>query len=178
MKNQRGVIALVTLGTVIFMLAFLLSSFVIIQNRLQSQAEIKKETANLYAKDLDNIENIYQSYFAKDTDVVPITNEEQLLNIGTGKEFMIDGKFYKYTPEKNYILKGNLEINIEKYINEYSDKVKTHTVNNTSVYTWIGINELKSRNFLTGKFNGQNYTIEIITGENVITYDKSNNFSI
>ena len=45
MKNQKGAIALVTLGTVIFMLAFLLSSFVIIQNRIQAQAEIKKETA-------------------------------------------------------------------------------------------------------------------------------------
>ena len=87
MKNQKGAIALVTLGTVIFMLAFLLSSFVIIQNRIQAQAEIKKETAKLYEKDLENRETIYQKYFAASTEIVPITNAEQLLSIGSNKEF-------------------------------------------------------------------------------------------
>lgn len=44
MKKNRGAITIITLVTVLFMLSFLISTFVIIQNRRQAQEEIKRKT--------------------------------------------------------------------------------------------------------------------------------------
>jgi len=59
MKQERGAITIITLVTILFMLAFLISTYTIIANRRQIQAEIKQETAKIYEKDMDNIEQIY-----------------------------------------------------------------------------------------------------------------------
>ena len=59
MKNQRGAITIITLVTILFMLAFLISTFTIIANRRQIQAEIKQETKEIYEKDIENREQIY-----------------------------------------------------------------------------------------------------------------------
>lgn len=180
MKNEKGAITLLTLGTVIFMMAFLLSSFVIISNRMQSQVEMKKEIAKLYAKDLGNEENIYKEYFASSTDEVPITNAEQLLKIGTGKEIAVAGKIYKCDKNKNYVLKRNIEVDAEAYANkaEYSNMFKKVSVSDTMVNTWIGKTDLTSKGLLTGTFTGGNYAIQVITTKKIITYDKNNSFSI
>ncbi len=61
MKNEKGAITLVTLATVIFMLAFLLSSFIIISNRLQAQVEIKRETKKIYESEVENVDKIYNN---------------------------------------------------------------------------------------------------------------------
>lgn len=177
MRNQRGAIALITLATVIFMMAFLLSSFIIISNRLQSQSEIKKETAKTYGVDLDNKEEIYRNYFASETASIPITTVEQLLSIGTNKEFVIDGKIYKYASDRNYILRRNLDFDVEDYREEYPNVINQTVVNGTSVYTWIGVNTLKSKNILSGKFDGQTYKIKILTEGKTVEYSSTNNFS-
>lgn len=44
MKKERGSITIITIVTILFMLSFLISTFVIIQNRRQEQAEIKRKT--------------------------------------------------------------------------------------------------------------------------------------
>ena len=54
MKKERGAITLITLVTILFMLAFLVSTFTIIMNRRQSQAEIKRETKEIYESDFSN----------------------------------------------------------------------------------------------------------------------------
>lgn len=119
MKSERGAITLVTLATVVFILAFLLSSYVIIMNRLQAQAEIKRETGNIYSEGIENIEEVYQSFFAGETEIVPVTNAEQLLSIGTGKQMAVNGKIYEYLPDKTYELKNDIEVNEEEYGDEY-----------------------------------------------------------
>lgn len=44
MKKERGAITLLTLITILFMLSFLISTYVIIANRRQAQEEIKRKT--------------------------------------------------------------------------------------------------------------------------------------
>ena len=58
-KKERGAITIITLVTILFMLAFLISTYTIIANRRQIQVEIKQETAKIYEKDINNIEQIY-----------------------------------------------------------------------------------------------------------------------
>ena len=60
-KGEQGAITIITLVTILFMLAFLVSTYTIIANRRQVQAEIKQETAKIYEKDIDNLEQIYKN---------------------------------------------------------------------------------------------------------------------
>jgi len=59
MKQERGAITILTLVTILFMLAFLISTYKIIANRRQIQAEIKQETKKIYEENMDNREQIY-----------------------------------------------------------------------------------------------------------------------
>ena len=63
MKNEKGAITLITLGTIIFILVFLVSSFVIISNKLQAQIAIKKEMKNIYEREVKDVDQIYDAYY-------------------------------------------------------------------------------------------------------------------
>ena len=65
MKKERGAITIITLTTVLFMLAFLISTYIIIENRRQAQLETKRETLAIYEKDVDNVDEIYTEMAAK-----------------------------------------------------------------------------------------------------------------
>ena len=47
MRKQRGAITLITLATILLMLAFLISTFTIIMNRRQAQSEVKRKTKEI-----------------------------------------------------------------------------------------------------------------------------------
>ncbi len=65
MKKENGAITVITLVTMLFMLAFLLSTYTIITNRRQAQAELKEEMRKTYETEVDNVEEIYNDYVAK-----------------------------------------------------------------------------------------------------------------
>lgn len=44
MKKERGAITLITLVTIVFMISFLIGTYVIMSNRRQTQEEIKRKT--------------------------------------------------------------------------------------------------------------------------------------
>ena len=175
MRSQRGATTLITLVTVIFILGFLLSSYIIIQNRLQSQAEIKREITELYGKDVENIDEIYSSHMANPTAVVPIKTAKQLLSVGTGEKFVIDGTIYEYDSDKDYELKNDIEMDVEEYREDYLNEFSTIVSNST--YTWNGINALKEVDELKGDFNGNGFQVFVKTSNGVIAYNESNEFS-
>lgn len=159
MKSERGAITLVTLATVVFILAFLLSSYVIIMNRLQAQAEIKREIGNVYSNGIENIEEVYQSFFARGTEIVPVTNAEQLLSIGTGRKMAINGKIYEYSPEKTYELKNDIEVNEEEYGNTYSS---TFSINQRRMKMKV------AKNVEDYEYNGSYYTFTALEEGNYL----------
>ena len=59
MRKQRGAITLITLATILLMLAFLISTFTIIMNRRQAQSEVKRKTKEIYESDVGNEEELY-----------------------------------------------------------------------------------------------------------------------
>ena len=44
LKKERGAITLITLVTIVFMISFLIGTYVIMSNRRQAQEEIKRKT--------------------------------------------------------------------------------------------------------------------------------------
>ena len=127
MKKERGAITLITLVTILFMLAFLVSTFTIIMNRRQSQAEIKRETKEIYESDVENAEQVYKSYFAGENEIIPILNTDNLLKVCKIIQEDTDGyifakdKIYKCTASSNYKLEANLVLNDADYIDKYPE---------------------------------------------------------
>lgn len=109
MKKERGAITLITLATILFMIAFLISTFTIIMNRRQAQAEIKKETKEIYESEVEKAEEIYNSYFAEKNSQIPIKSASHLSKIRTGKNIVVSGKIYKCSEEAEYNISDTLE---------------------------------------------------------------------
>lgn len=124
MKKERGSITIITLITILFMLSFLISTYVIISNRRQAQTEIKRETQEIYEDNVEDIDEIYNSYFAEDNEVIPIYTLEQLFKVGTGEKAVINNKIYTLTSSANYNLMTNLDFKTA----DYEGKIPTENV--------------------------------------------------
>ena len=109
LKSEKGAITIIVLVSVLFFVSFLISSYVIVTNKVQMQKEIIEETQKIY-EPKSSIEEIYSSYFITN-EVIPIYTAEQLLAIGQeNKQVNINGKFYTFTNKNTYILKNDLTI--------------------------------------------------------------------
>lgn len=131
MRKQRGAITLITLATILLMLAFLISTFTIIMNRRQAQSEVKRKTKEIYESDVGNEEELYNNYFADTSEVIPITTVEQLLKVGTDEYIESNGIIYKCTVAASYRLDAELELidseYLDKYPNQFGEQTWTET---------------------------------------------------
>ena len=109
-KSEKGAITILVLVSVLSMLSFLISSYVIIANKVQEQKEIIVQTRSVYGNyDLDEI---YDSYF-NNGEVVPIYDTNQLFKLGTnvnGTIKQMNNKIYTFSNTGKYILMEDLEI--------------------------------------------------------------------
>ena len=137
MKNERGVITILTLVTILFMIAFLLSTYVIVANRRQAQAEVKKGIQEIYGTDIENIESIYAEYFADEGEAIPIYTAEDLFKVGTGKCIVTNNKIYQCLENSDYILLSNIEFKVADYLEKNPDvfieKTYTETITKTEM---------------------------------------------
>ena len=121
MKKERGSKTIITLTTILFLISFLISTYIIIANKRQAQEEIRRKTELLYESDVENAEEIYNGYFADANTVIPISNVDQLLKIGTNKYIVSGNKVYKCTPSARYKLVTSLKFNVKDYLTKYPD---------------------------------------------------------
>lgn len=146
-KSESGAITILVLVSVLFMLSFLISSYVIIANKVQAQKEIIAQTKSIYEN--YNLEDIYNSYFGKN--IIPITDKEQLLSIGTGNDKIIDGNYYDFANNKEtvYLLMNDIEFTA------YTEETLKDENGN---YYWTPIGE---RTDLLAGFEGNNNKIRV-----------------
>ena len=167
-KSEKGAITILVLVSVLFMLSFLISSYVIIANKVQTQKEIIAQTRSIYEN--YNLEDIYNSYFGKN--IIPITNKEQLLAIGTGTNKIINGSYYNFSNNKEtiYLLMNDIEFTAYE-----EETLKDENGN----YYWTPIGE---RTDLLAGFEGNNNKIRVkyIDDENeeyTVEYSNKENYS-
>lgn len=100
-KNQNGAITLLVLVSMLFFVTFLASTYMILSNKAQTQIEMTAQTKATYNS--VNATDLYNSYFG-DT-VIPIYTVEQLLNIGTDQNIVINetGRKDIYIFKSSYI---------------------------------------------------------------------------
>ncbi|MBQ2916756.1 MAG: hypothetical protein IJE59_01025 [Clostridia bacterium] len=161
LKSQNGAITMLVLISIMFLISFLISTYVLVMHKAQSQKEIVEETKKIYESPF-TMEEIYNSYF-NSGNIVPIYTVEQLLYMGTGKQNVnINGKYYNFNNDENtiYVLMNDLEFNAYQ---EYGED-----------YYWEPIG---NREDLSAKFEGNNYVIEVNYKEYTKVYSKDNEFS-
>lgn len=104
LKNEKGAITILVLISILFMVSFLISSYVIIANKVKTQKEVIEQTRKIYEE--GNIEDIYINYFS--TEIIPIYNAEQLIRIGSDDKYLIGNKYYELSENATYILMDNI----------------------------------------------------------------------
>lgn len=190
-KSENGVITMITLVTVLFMISFLISSYIIVANKVKTQKEMLAETKAIY-EPKSTMEEIYNSYFSNEN-IIPIYTVEQLLNMGSGQQNVyINGKYYNFTNDENtiYMLMNDLSFRASDYeenkIEETGEYYWTPVGNRILEYENLTDEELADEeivsNYFQAKFEGKNNIIEVIyLDENNTEYSKkylaSNNYS-
>ena len=101
LKSENGAIAILVLISLVFLTTFLISSYVIMSNKMQSQRKVISDTKDIYEN--YDLNQMYESYFDKSRDGLP-DNVEQLEYIeSTGTQYIDTGVFPS----------NNLKINIK-----------------------------------------------------------------
>lgn len=113
LKRENGAITIITLVSILFMVSFLISSYILISNKVKAQKDMIAETRKTYESPL-TMEEIYNSYIASN-EMIPIYNLDQLLNIGNGTTQVINNKYYSFTNNATYLLMNDLECDEVKY---------------------------------------------------------------
>lgn len=137
-KNQKGAVTLLVLVTILFFVTFLISTYLLVSNRAQSQLEMAKETKRIHAS--DDTEGIYNSLIGGN--IVPVYTVDQLLAMGMEVNKPINelgGRIYSFSEEATYVLMNDLEFESDdwtpiwdmlqwEWINGFEGNGKTITV--------------------------------------------------
>ena len=94
LKKENGAITIIVLVSVLFMVSFLISSYILVSNKLKSQKDILEETERVYDS-TETMEDIYNSYIGN-SEIIPIYTMEQLLKIGSNETIQVKEKFYNF----------------------------------------------------------------------------------
>ena len=148
LKSEKGAITIVVLASMLFLLAFLMSAYMIVANKAKKQKEISQEIQEMYSKHED-LEETYNKYI--NNDVIPIYTVEQLLKIGSQEDLLIDNKYCKMTWDATYALMNDLVI----------------------TENWTPINS--NPNFI-GNFIGNGHIVTVKVNNVSTVYSNVNNF--
>ena len=85
LKSENGAIAIIVLVSVLFLTMFLISSYMVISNKLKTQKEVIDQTRQIYEN--YDLAEIYNSFF--NNGAIPIYSKEQYLKIGSNEKVMI-----------------------------------------------------------------------------------------
>lgn len=114
LKSQNGAIAIIVLVSVLFLTMFLISSYMVISNKLKTQKEVIDQTRQIYEN--YDLAEIYNSFF--NNGAIPIYSNNEYLSVGKNEKIIIPelgGKYYEFTDSANYILMNDLVINVQDY---------------------------------------------------------------
>ena len=105
LKDERGALTLLVLVTMLFVLSFLITTHIIVSNKLQGQMRRSKEIQKIY-NNYEEANNIYKGLLGGR--IINITTVEQLLKIGTDEVIYINEKPYVFSDDAVYVLMEDL----------------------------------------------------------------------
>lgn len=152
LKSQNGAIAIIVLVSVLFLTMFLISSYMVISNKLKTQKEVIDQTRQIYEN--YDLAEIYNSFF--NNGAIPIYSNNEYLSVGKNEKIIIPelgGKYYEFTDSANYILMNDLYVK-ESELPE----------------GWVPPEEFFASNENKGRidYNGNNVTILLTNGTSYV----------
>lgn len=113
-NSQDGVISLFVLIAMLFLLIFIFSIYRIVIYYKQSQETKNIDLQQMYSK---KIEEIDESLYAEDDEIIPIYNINELNIVGTGEYIEIKNKIYRCGSNNSYKINNNIFVDIKEAIN-------------------------------------------------------------
>lgn len=112
-KEERGAIALIVLVSMLFLVSFLISSYIITSNRAKMEIELTEELAKTY----DNTEEFTVYDNPEGREYIPIYTLEQLKTAleTTGNTIEINGQTYEIAEDSYIALQNDIEYNEGNY---------------------------------------------------------------
>ena len=159
LKSENGAIAILVLISLVFLTTFLISSYVIMSNKMQSQRKVISDTKDIYEN--YDLNQMYESYFDKSRDGQP-DNVEQLEYIeSTGTQYIDTGVFPS----------NNLKINIKAC---YTNSNSSYMLGSDNAYN-AGIHIRLDSKYI-GIFGGSIMNTGVVSQVNVpVTITLQNN---
>lgn len=159
LKSENGAIAILVLISLVFLTTFLISSYVIMSNKMQSQRKVISDTKDIYES--YDLNQMYESYFDKSRDGLP-DNVEQLEYIeSTGTQYIDTGVFPS----------NNLKINIKAC---YTNSNSSYMLGSDNAYN-AGIHIRLDSKYI-GIFGGSIMNTGVVSQVNVpVTITLQNN---
>lgn len=149
-KSEKGAITILTLVSLVFLTTFLISSYIIMANKMQSQRDVISDTKKLYES--YDLNQIYNGFFGEQ-DIIPIYTSEEFESIANGENKIVNGKIYNFASDKTYILMNDIKLDRVWFSDELpqaSIEFNGHSIiadNIAYPYTWI-LDSFKQRNIL------------------------------
>lgn len=141
MKNDKGLISVFVLLSMLFLLIFVFTIYEIIDNRYKNDEYKNDELSKIYSKNMNEIHN---SLYSREDEIIPIYNLDEFNNIGSGRYMQIKDKIYNCNRSKTYLLKENIIIDLKEDVmvsnygfNDYKlydDTYDIEIVNDNSLY--------------------------------------------
>lgn len=159
LKSENGAIAILVLISLVFLTTFLISSYVIMSNKMQSQRKVISDTKDIYEN--YDLNQMYESHFDKSRDGLP-DNVEQLEYIeSTGTQYIDTGVFPS----------NNLKINIKAC---YTNSNSSYMLGSDNAYN-AGIHIRLDSKYI-GIFGGSIMNTGVVSQVNVpVTITLQNN---
>ncbi len=182
LKKENGAITIITLVSILFMISFLISSYMRISNKVKSQKEILNETKEIYESKV-SMEEIYNSYF-NNSNIIPIYTVEQLFMMGKEHNNVnINGKYYNFNNNENtiYVLMNDLKIKASDYLEELENGYWVPVGEKILAYEQVKNENVDTTGYFMSKFQGNNNNIEVIytdteDEEYSVIYSQSSNY--
>lgn len=157
-KSEKGAITLLVLITMLFIVSFLITMYIITANKVEAQIERTEQIKETY-NNVEDAESVYNSYFGGD--VINIYTVEQLLQIGSKEKIVINGKVYTFTGSATYVLMEDLVFDVDNYTSILGTNTDWTPIGNT-----------------TYNFEGNGHTITVTHLNNsTFVYNESNAYS-
>lgn len=109
LKNEKGVISLFVVFSLLFFLVFASTIALVIRNKENIEEFKNIEIQKIYSKS----DTEYVSY-AQNDEIIPIYNIEELNLVGSNAYIQIKDKIYQCSTGKQYYLKNNIIVDIEE----------------------------------------------------------------
>lgn len=135
-KNEKGIISLFAIFSMIFLLVFAITSYLFVREKIKIKEKENMEFEKIYLE-------AGQNNYASSNEIIPIYTINQLNLVGTGDYLKINDKIYQLGRGMSYILKDDIIVDINEDLQTGNIGFNDYKLSSETYYIDIFSHELK-----------------------------------